>query len=61
MLGASPFTVVPPPREMDPQMLPWKGGSIFCRLKLSNESWISRTEWDFIGYRALQTHNAFSF
>lgn len=42
----------PPPRDMDPQVLVWKGGSVFGKLSSSgNDSWISRAEYDMLGSR----------
>ncbi|KAF2191321.1 actin-like ATPase domain-containing protein [Zopfia rhizophila CBS 207.26] len=46
--------VGPPPRELDPQVLVWKGGSVFGKLSSSgNDSWISRAEYDMLGNRLL--------
>ncbi len=41
------------PRELDPQVLVWKGGSVFGRLAGTNDSWIGRTEYDRLGARVL--------
>ena len=41
------------PRELDPQVLVWKGGSVFGRLRGTNDSWIGRTEYDRLGARVL--------
>ncbi len=42
-----------PPRELDPQGVVWKGGSVFGKLRGTNDSWISRVEWDRLGARVL--------
>ena len=42
------------PKEMDGQVVVWKGGSVFARMK-SHESWVEQVEWDRLGARAL--HN----
>lgn len=44
--------VAPPPREMDPQVLVWKGASVFGKLG-HNDSWISGLEYDRQGSRTL--------
>ena len=44
--------VAPPPREIDPQVLVWKGASVFGKLK-TNDSWISPIEYDRLGSRTL--------
>ncbi|KAF2086735.1 actin-like ATPase domain-containing protein [Saccharata proteae CBS 121410] len=43
-----------PPRDLDPQALVWKGGSVFGKLSSSgNDSWISGREYDCLGSRLL--------
>lgn len=42
-----------PPRELDPQFVIWKGGSIFGKLRSSSDSWIGRMEYDRLGARLL--------
>ncbi|KAK4993187.1 Actin-like protein arp8 [Elasticomyces elasticus] len=43
----------PPPRELDPQVLVWKGGSVFAKLGRTNDSWIGQMEYDRLGARVL--------
>lgn len=45
--------VGPPPREIDPQVLIWKGASVFGKLQGTNDSWISAMEYDRLGNRLL--------
>lgn len=42
-----------PPREMDPQGVIWKGGSVFGKLRSSSDSWIGQLEYDRLGARLL--------
>ena len=42
-----------PPRELDPQGVVWKGGSVFGKLRGTNDGWIGRLEYDRLGARAL--------
>lgn len=42
-----------PPRELDPQVVVWKGGSVFGKLGGNNDSWIGRMEYDRLGSRLL--------
>ena len=42
-----------PPREMDPQGVIWKGGSVFGKLRSSSDSWIGPEEYDRLGARLL--------
>ncbi|SMN18350.1 similar to Saccharomyces cerevisiae YOR141C ARP8 Nuclear actin-related protein involved in chromatin remodeling, component of chromatin-remodeling enzyme complexes [Maudiozyma saulgeensis] len=50
----SPVTVIPPPREMDPASLCWKGGSVLAQVKLIEELYITYGDWDMHGSRILQ-------
>ncbi|KAJ5143758.1 uncharacterized protein N7515_002545 [Penicillium bovifimosum] len=42
-----------PPRDLDPQVVVWKGASIFGKLSSTNDSWIGRVEYDRLGSRLL--------
>jgi actin-related protein 8 len=42
-----------PPRELDPQVVVWKGGSVFGKLRGTNDSWIGGMEYDRLGSRLL--------
>lgn len=45
--------VGPVPREIDPQVLVWKGASVFGKLTGTNDTWISSLEYDRLGSRVL--------
>ncbi|KAF8461901.1 hypothetical protein BDZ91DRAFT_367047 [Kalaharituber pfeilii] len=45
--------VAPPPRELDPQVIVWKGASVFGKLKSTNDSWIRASDYDILGSRLL--------
>lgn len=55
------ISVMPAPREMDPQVLTWKGGGVFAKLKIVSECWISSDDWDMLGNRALQYKTLFAY
>ncbi|KAL9106167.1 MAG: hypothetical protein Q9227_008759 [Pyrenula ochraceoflavens] len=42
-----------PPRELDPQVVTWKGGSVFGKLSVTNDSWMNQMEYDRLGSRLL--------
>ncbi len=42
-----------PPRELDAQVVIWKGASVFGKLRLTNDSWITPLEYDRLGSRVL--------
>lgn len=50
-----------PPRELDAQVVCWKGASVFAKLSNSNDSWISQVEWDRLGSRVLAYKCLFAF
>ena len=56
-----PVTILPTPREFDPSMLTWKGGSVYGRLKVVNEMWISQKDWDLLGNRSLFYKSIFNY
>jgi actin-related protein 8 len=46
----------PPPRDLDPQVVCWKGGSVFGKLSSNgNDSWITQYEYDIHGARLLNS------
>ncbi|KAL7753030.1 actin-like protein arp8 [Sorochytrium milnesiophthora] len=45
--------VTPPPREVDPSMVSWKGGSILCRLDCAQEMWVYPEEFEAYGGASL--------
>lgn len=42
-----------PPRELDPQVVVWKGASVFGKLSGTNDSWIGQLEYDRLGHRLM--------
>lgn len=43
-----------PPRELDQQLVTWKGGSVFGRLSSSgNDGWIYTREYELLGAKLL--------
>ncbi|KAG5422067.1 ARP8 [Candida metapsilosis] len=56
-----PITILPTPREFDPSMLTWKGGSVYSRLKVVNEMWINQKDWDLLGSRSLYYKSIFNY
>ncbi|EPY53461.1 actin-like protein Arp8 [Schizosaccharomyces cryophilus OY26] len=46
--------VLPPPRGLDAQIVAWKGGCIYNRLRIVSEFWIKASDWRMLGSRVLQ-------
>ncbi|KAI2789070.1 hypothetical protein POX_e07097 [Penicillium oxalicum] len=42
-----------PPRDLDAQVVVWKGASIFGKLNSTNDSWIGQLEYDRLGHRLM--------
>jgi actin-related protein 8 len=55
------IAIMPVPREIDPEVITWKGGSVYAKLKIVNEMWISAKDWDLLGSRALQYKALFMY
>ncbi|CAI5757793.1 unnamed protein product [Candida verbasci] len=56
-----PINILPPPREFDPTILTWKGGSVYGRLKVVNEMWLTQKDWDVLGSRGLYYKSLFNY
>ncbi|KEF59294.1 uncharacterized protein A1O9_04138 [Exophiala aquamarina CBS 119918] len=42
-----------PPRELDPQVVAWKGGAVFGRMSRTNDSWVNSFLYERLGERVL--------
>ncbi|WFD35392.1 actin-like protein arp8 [Malassezia cuniculi] len=51
--------VIPPPRNMEPDMLPWKGLAALVHLDSMQELWVRACDWETFGYRALKEKTLF--
>jgi len=49
------------PREMDGQVVTWKGASVFAKLVGTNDTWIGGLEWERLGSRVLHHKLAFYY
>lgn len=56
-----PVNVLPPPREFDPEVLTWKGGSVYARLKVIGEMWVTQNDWDLLESRCLYYKSLFNY
>ncbi|EAW13965.1 putative chromatin remodeling complex subunit (Arp8) [Aspergillus clavatus NRRL 1] len=50
---ANEIMVGTPPRDLDPQVVVWKGASVFGKLSGTNDSWIGQLEYDRLGHRLM--------
>ena len=57
--AAPQATVIPPPRNMEPEHLAWKGLAVLAHLDALQELWVYAADWDTFGYRALKEKSLF--
>ncbi|KAG8430219.1 hypothetical protein GDO86_018233 [Hymenochirus boettgeri] len=51
--------VVTRPKDMDPRLIAWKGGSLLACLDTTQELWVFQREWHRFGIRMLRERAAF--
>ncbi|SGZ26454.1 BQ5605_C024g09919 [Microbotryum silenes-dioicae] len=51
---AGQVVVVPPPQEIDPKIMSWKGVAMLGKLECANEMWVRQDEWERAGMRAVR-------
>lgn len=56
-----PVNILTPPKELQPEMICWKGGGVFARLKVAGELWISREDWELLNSRCLYYKSLFNY
>lgn len=53
--------VLAPPKDIDPQILVWKGGCVYLRLKIASEMWVTGADWAMFGGRCLHYKSLFNY
>ncbi|KAH8832688.1 hypothetical protein DL96DRAFT_1583022 [Flagelloscypha sp. PMI_526] len=46
--------IIPPPKDVDPRVLAWKGAAVLGKMEAANELWVTPTDWDMLGIRGLK-------
>jgi len=46
--------IIPPPKEVDPRVLTWKGAAVLGKMDSVSELWVTPSDWDMFGLRALK-------
>lgn len=46
--------VIPPPKDVDPRVLAWKGAAVLGKMEGVSELWVTASDWDFLGMRGLK-------
>ncbi|KAG0142268.1 hypothetical protein CROQUDRAFT_50536 [Cronartium quercuum f. sp. fusiforme G11] len=52
-------SAIPPPRDIDPRLLAWKGVSLLCRLEAASDLWIRSSDWEVLGSKAIKDRTMF--
>jgi hypothetical protein len=37
--------IIPPPKEVDPRVLAWKGAAVLAKMDGVSELWVTQTDW----------------
>ncbi|KAF5383740.1 hypothetical protein D9615_003529 [Tricholomella constricta] len=46
--------IIPPPKEVDPIVLAWKGAAVLGKMDGVSDLWVTQSDWDTLGMRALK-------
>lgn len=46
--------IIPPPKDVDPRVLAWKGAAVLGKMESVSELWVTGADWDLFGMRALK-------
>lgn len=38
-------TIIPPPKEVDPRVLAWKGAAVLAKMDGVSELWVTASDW----------------
>lgn len=52
-------STIPPPRNLNPAFVSWKGASVMCNIEALGDMWIRRDEWMALGPRSLKDRCGF--
>ncbi|KAF7356541.1 Actin-related protein 8 [Mycena venus] len=46
--------IIPPPKEVEPTVLAWKGAAVLGKMDGVSELWVTAADWDVLGLRGLK-------
>lgn len=46
--------IIPPPKDVDPRVLAWKGAAVLGKMDGVADLWITAADWDILGMRGLK-------
>ncbi|KAG7094059.1 hypothetical protein E1B28_007678 [Marasmius oreades] len=54
VLNMEKVQIIPPPKDVDPQVLVWKGAAVLGKMEGASELWMTPQDWDVLGMRGLK-------
>ncbi|TFK39862.1 nucleus protein [Crucibulum laeve] len=52
--GMEKVQIIPPPKEVDPRVVAWKGAAVLGKMDSVSELWVTPSDWDVLGMRGLK-------
>ncbi|KAF5362071.1 hypothetical protein D9756_002285 [Leucocoprinus leucothites] len=52
--GMEKVQVIPPPKDVNPQILVWKGAAVLGKMESVSELWVTPADWEILGMRGLK-------
>ncbi|KXN92421.1 Actin-related protein 8 [Leucoagaricus sp. SymC.cos] len=52
--GMERVQVIPPPKDVNPQILVWKGAAVLGKMESVSELWVTPADWEILGMRGLK-------
>ncbi|THH33364.1 hypothetical protein EUX98_g838 [Antrodiella citrinella] len=46
--------LIPPPKDVDPRILAWKGAAVLARMDGISDMWVTKQDWDMFGMKAVK-------
>jgi len=46
--------IIPPPKDVDPRVLAWKGAAVLGKMEGVADLWVTVGDWNTFGMRALK-------
>jgi len=46
--------IIPPPKDVDPRVLVWKGACVLAKMESINDMWVTPSDWDKLELRAIR-------
>ncbi|EGN96670.1 hypothetical protein SERLA73DRAFT_111324 [Serpula lacrymans var. lacrymans S7.3] len=54
VLNMEKVQIIPPPKDVDPRVLAWKGAAVLGKMDSVADLWLTPADWDILGMRGLK-------